>query len=112
MKIKKRMLIGLIREALTQADKDALIDADSASLRTKAYRKLCLTYHPDKGGETSDFQELNNLFAALENGSYKPAQKAEKISLQKAEKKSFLIIFQVLNQLQTRYLMLQMTENY
>lgn len=77
MKIKKRMLIGLIREALTQADKDALIDADSASLRRKAYRELCLTYHPDKGGETSDFQELNNLFTALENGSYKPPKSRE-----------------------------------
>lgn len=77
MKIKKRMLIGLIREALSQADKDALINANSESLRKKTYRKLSMKHHPDRGGETSDFQELSNLFAALEDGSYKPAPKQQ-----------------------------------
>ena len=32
-------------------------DADEASLR-KTYFKKCLFMHPDKGGDTSDFQEL------------------------------------------------------
>ena len=33
---------------------------------TKAFKKLSLRYHPDKGGTTEDFQKLNSAYTALQ----------------------------------------------
>jgi len=33
----------------------------------KAFRKLSLEHHPDRGGETSKFQEINNAYETLSN---------------------------------------------
>ena len=31
----------------------------------KAYRKLCLTHHPDKGGEAEQFQSIQKAYETL-----------------------------------------------
>jgi DnaJ-class molecular chaperone len=33
----------------------------------KAYRKLCLAHHPDKGGDTEKFQKINQAYEAITN---------------------------------------------
>ena len=32
---------------------------------TKAFRKLALVYHPDKGGDPEEFKKINNAYMAL-----------------------------------------------
>ena len=41
-------------------------------LLTRAYRCLCLVVHPDKGGDTADFQELQRAYQVWMHGSRKP----------------------------------------
>ena len=42
--------------------KDQCLSGESA---TKCYRRLSMVYHPDKGGNTGDFQDLNNCRRVL-----------------------------------------------
>ncbi len=37
----------------------------------KAYRKLCLKYHPDNGGDKDKFDEVNKAWIMIENGEGK-----------------------------------------
>lgn len=38
----------------------------------KAYRKLARKYHPDIGGDTEMFKEINAAYEAIEKGRYIP----------------------------------------
>jgi len=77
MKIKRKMIARLIREALSQQEIEMLVNAKDDSNRKKVYRKLSMKHHPDRGGKTSDFQELSKLFADLEDSSYEPELKQQ-----------------------------------
>ena len=37
----------------------------------KAYRKLCLQYHPDNGGDKDLFDEISKAWAMIESGEAK-----------------------------------------
>jgi hypothetical protein len=38
---------------------------------TKAFRKLALIYHPDKGGDPEEFKKINNAYMALTGRGFK-----------------------------------------
>lgn len=40
------------------------VDSPDADLK-KAYRELCLVYHPDKGGDTASFQQLQQAYETI-----------------------------------------------
>jgi len=41
-------------------------DATAAQLK-KAYRKLCMKHHPDRGGDENKFKEINKVYEVLSN---------------------------------------------
>ena len=38
------------------------------SICKKTYRKLCAKYHPDNGGDTNKFNEINEAWKQIESG--------------------------------------------
>jgi hypothetical protein len=65
----RKLIRKMLLEALDPADIDLLKNAADESARTKVYRKLAAKYHPDRGGELSDMQELNDMKERLDNPS-------------------------------------------
>ena len=57
-----RVLSGLSRKIAGLFDIKTITDLDSLK---QEYRKLALIYHPDKGGTTAQFQELQNEYDKL-----------------------------------------------
>lgn len=41
--------------------------ADKATCK-KAYRKLCMKYHPDNGGDTEMFDRVNKAWSMIDKG--------------------------------------------
>jgi len=75
MKIKKSLLRKIIKEALEKADVlDFTRSGISDRERIKAYRILAKRFHPDRNRSedaTADFQKIEQIKKALEDGTYK-----------------------------------------
>ena len=66
----KRALVALIRALVTTYGCNIHVTRDSSDAElTKAYRKLSLKVHPDRGGDEEHQKRLNNANDALERGA-------------------------------------------
>lgn len=50
---------------ITKQEFAELTDAKTEILLKKAYRKLAVIHHPDKGGDVEQFKKLSNLYDEL-----------------------------------------------
>ena len=66
----KRALVSVLLALATayQVVLDINRESDDSSVK-RAFRKVCLKVHPDKGGSTEDFKRLSAAHTAWEKGS-------------------------------------------
>lgn len=82
----------------------------------KAYRALCLTMHPDKGGNTEDFQEMQNQYedaAAILSGETPRARRATTTPRRDAVavRRGMSVIFFGAGMMETNYIVLSVNDD-
>ena len=52
-----------------------VVDGSDKDTCRKAWRKLCVKYHPDNGGDEAMFDKINKAWNSIESGAYKLRQR-------------------------------------